>query len=57
MEMTDGEWFWYAGLIHFIEKYNVRVAPEFVEHAARHGLRVNKDSLPPAQYEFSYFDK
>src|ERR1043166_9688833 len=21
--LTDGEWFWYAGLIHFVEKYNV----------------------------------
>ena len=55
--MTDGEWFWYAGLIHFIEKYNVRVPAEFIAHAARHGWRVNKEALPPVQYEFSYFDK
>jgi len=55
-EMTDGEWFWYAGLIHFIEKYNVRVSPEFVARAARQGWRVHKEALPPAQYEFSYFD-
>ena len=54
-EMTDGTWFWYAGLVHFIEKYNVRVAPEFVQHAARQGWRVNKESVRPGPYECSYF--
>src|SRR4051812_13540314 len=29
-EMTDGIWFWYAGLIHFVEKYHVRLPEEFV---------------------------
>lgn len=54
-EMTDGVWFWYAGLIHFIEKYNVRVPEEFIQHAARNGWRVNKDRIPPAHYDCSYF--
>jgi hypothetical protein len=53
-EMTDGTWFWYAGLIHFIEKYNVRVAEEFVRHAARQGWRVDKALIPPYRYDCSY---
>src|SRR5262245_43193301 len=55
-EMTDGVWFWYAGLIHFVEKYNVRVPAAFVEHAARHGWRVDREAIPVARYEFSYFE-
>ena len=31
--MTDGVWFRYAGLIHFIEKYNLRVPQEFIDRA------------------------
>jgi hypothetical protein len=54
-EMTDGTWFWYAGLIYFIEKYNVQVPDEFVQHAARHGWRVNKDRIPAYRYDCSYF--
>ena len=53
--LTDGEWFWYAGLIHFIEKYNVRVPQEFAEHAARQGWCVTKDAVPRRRYDFSYF--
>jgi len=54
-EMTDGVWFWYAGLIHFIEKYNLRVPAQFVEHAALHNWRVEKTLLPADRYDFSYF--
>jgi hypothetical protein len=54
-EMTDGEWFWYAALIHMVEKYNVRLPEEFVRHAARNGWRVNPERVPPARYECSYF--
>lgn len=53
--MTDGLWFWPAGLIHFIEKYNVRVADEFVEHAAHQGWSVQKEAVPRHTYDFSYF--
>jgi hypothetical protein len=53
--LTDGEWFWPAGLIHFIEKYNLRVPREFVEHAARHGWRVDRQAVPRRRYDFSYF--
>jgi hypothetical protein len=52
--MTDGEWFWYAGLIHFIEEYNVRVSPESVEHAARRNWVVDRDRIPQRAYDFSY---
>jgi hypothetical protein len=56
-EMTDGIWFWYAGLIHFIQKYNVRVPEEFVHHAAQHGWQVDKTTIPPARYDCSYFEQ
>src|SRR5688572_19355087 len=52
--LTDGVWFWNAGLIHFIEKYNVPVSEEFVAHAARNNWRVNKDAVPRRSYDFSY---
>jgi hypothetical protein len=54
-EMTDGTWFWYAGLIHFVEKYHVRLPEDFVRHAARQGWRVQKERIPPQRYEWSYF--
>src|SRR5207248_2108976 len=53
--MTDGGWFWHAGLIHFIEKYHVRVAPEFMAHAAREHWQVHKETIPRLRYDFSYF--
>jgi hypothetical protein len=54
-EMSDGTWFWYAGLIYFVEKYNVKLPDEFIEHAARNGWRVDRDAIPPANYECDYF--
>jgi hypothetical protein len=54
--LTDGEWFWYAGLIHFVEKYNVRLPQEFLDFAGLHGWRVEKDRVPRRRYDFSYFD-
>jgi len=56
-EMTDGEWFWFAGLIHFVEKYNVRLPAEFLRHAAAHGWRVAKETVPAANYHYSYFEE
>ncbi len=56
-EMTDGEWFWFAGLIHFVEKYNVRLPEEFLRHAAAHGWRVAKEAVPAADYRYSYFEE
>lgn len=56
-EMTDGEWFWFAGLIHFVEKYNVRLPEEFLRHAAAHGWRVAKEAVPAANYSYSYFEE
>jgi hypothetical protein len=54
--LTDGTWFWYAGLIYFMERYNVRVPQEFVEHASQQGWWVNKDTVPRRRYDFSYFE-
>jgi hypothetical protein len=42
--MTDGTWLWPAGLIYFIEKYNLRVPREFIEHAAATGWRVDREA-------------
>jgi hypothetical protein len=53
--MTDGVWFWYAGLIHFIEKYNVRLPQEFLDHAVGQGWRVKREAIAAGPYEFSYF--
>jgi len=53
--LTDGVWFWPAGLIHFVERYNVRLPEEFVEHAARAGWTVNKEAVPRCRYDWSYF--
>jgi hypothetical protein len=55
-EMTDGTWFWYAGLIHFLGRYNVRVPEAFVHHAARQNWRVPKAAVSAVRYECSYFE-
>lgn len=51
--MTDGTWFWPAGLIHFVEKYNVAVPTEFVEHAARNGWRVG-EAVDAGEFDYDY---
>jgi len=53
--MGDGEWFWYAGLIYFVEKYNVRLPEEFVQHAEDQGWRVSQPLDKNCNYVFSYF--
>lgn len=52
--MTDGVWFWPAGLIHFIEKYNVRVPQEFIDHAKSRAWRIDRASLSQGSYEYDY---
>jgi hypothetical protein len=52
--MTDGVWFWPAGLIYFIEKYNVMVPREFVEHAARQSWRVDEEAVRSGAYDYDY---
>jgi hypothetical protein len=54
--LTDGVWFWHAGLIHFVEKYHVRVPDELIAHAASRGWRVDRDAVPRVAYDDSYFD-
>jgi hypothetical protein len=52
--MTDGVWLWPAGLIYFIEKYNVRVPQEFIEYAANHGWRVDRELVAQGVYDYDY---
>ncbi|GAA3855095.1 hypothetical protein ACWEP2_13730 [Streptomyces sp. NPDC004279] len=35
--LTDGEWFWYPDLAHYVERYHVPVDDRFVEHARLRG--------------------
>jgi hypothetical protein len=52
--MTDGVWLWPAGLIYFVEKYNVRLPQEFIDHAARNHWRVDRDSVAQGVYDYDY---
>jgi hypothetical protein len=52
--MTDGVWFWPAGLIHFIEKYNVMVPREFIEYASGNNWRVEKERVSQGMYDYDY---
>jgi hypothetical protein len=53
--LGDGVWFWYAGLIYFVEKYNVRLPDEFVRHAADQGWQVTRPLDAGVRYAYSYF--
>ena len=53
--MTDRVWSRYAGLIHFIEKYNLRVPQEFIDHAPRARWRATVELNPEWRYDYSYF--
>jgi len=55
--MGDGVWFWYAGLIYFVEKYNVRLPEEFIQHAAEQNWRVSQPLDANCRYVFSYFSE
>ncbi|MEU8795325.1 hypothetical protein [Streptomyces sp. NPDC048643] len=35
--LTDGEWFWYTDLAHYVERYHVSLDVEFVDHARGRG--------------------
>jgi|ERR1043165_2898221 hypothetical protein len=52
--MTDGVWFWPAGLIYFIEKYHVVVPAEFIEHAATNNWHVDKELVRQGIYDYEY---
>jgi hypothetical protein len=52
--MTDGVWFWHAGLIHFVERYNVRLPDEFMVHAAAQNWVVDREAIPHRLYDYSY---
>jgi len=53
--MGDGVWFWPAGLIHFVERYNVRLPDDFVRFAADQDWRVTRPPDPTCHYVYSYF--
>ncbi|HKI35649.1 MAG TPA: hypothetical protein VKA46_27585 [Gemmataceae bacterium] len=52
--MTDGVWLWPAGLIYFIEKYNVRVPQAFIDHAKANGWRVDRESVARGVYDYDF---
>ncbi len=52
--MTDGVWYWPAGLIHFIEVYNVTLPREFVDQARRNNWRVEKERVAESSYDFEF---
>ncbi|MFE4649771.1 hypothetical protein [Streptomyces sp. NPDC056707] len=31
--LTDGQWFWYSDLAHYVEQYHVALDERFVQHA------------------------
>ncbi|MET9516027.1 hypothetical protein [Streptomyces sp. NPDC002994] len=33
--LTDGQWFWYSDLAHYVERYHVAVNEQFLQHARR----------------------
>ncbi|MFF8911120.1 hypothetical protein [Streptomyces olivaceoviridis] len=33
---TDGEWFWYSDLAHYVERYHVPLDEIFIDHARAH---------------------
>ena len=55
-EMTDGIWFWPAGLIYFIERYNVIVPDEVIDHAREQNWKIDRDLLMNLCFETSYFE-
>ena len=46
-----------AGLIYFVEKYNVRLPDEFVRHAVDQDWRVSCPLAKGVRYVYSYFDE
>ncbi|MFK0288435.1 hypothetical protein ACIQVL_49370 [Streptomyces sp. NPDC090499] len=35
--LTDGEWFWYTDLAHYVERYHVLLDARFIDHARGRG--------------------
>jgi hypothetical protein len=44
-ELTDGEWLWPEGLAHYLERHEVRLPDEFVEHARRRFAKVSEEEI------------
>ncbi|WP_112724808.1 hypothetical protein [Micromonospora noduli] len=40
--LTDGEWSWPSDLSYYVQKYQVGLPEEFLQHAAARGWRVQK---------------
>jgi hypothetical protein len=52
--LTDGVWLWPAGLIYFVEHYNVRLPQEFLDHAARNNWQIDKEAVARGEYDYDY---
>ena len=52
--MTDGTWFWPAGLIYFVERYHVTLPQNFLDHAAKNDWLVNKATVRQGLYDYEY---
>ncbi len=52
--LTDGVWFWPAGLIYFVEQYNVRLPQEFIDHAVRNNWQIDKEAVSRGEYDYDF---
>lgn len=55
--MTDGDWFWYSGLIYFVQRYNLLLPTRFVESARAKNWKVDAELVQNCDYDYSYFDQ
>lgn len=44
-ELTDGEWLWPDGLVHYLEAHDVRLPAEFVAHARERDGKVLEEEI------------
>jgi hypothetical protein len=52
--LTDGTYFWPAGLAYFVERYNVRLPQEFLDHAASNGWKVDEARASRGYFDYDY---
>ena len=58
-DLSDGTWVWPQGLAHYVEKHQVILPAEFVEHLKANGFRVNcnltSQDLESLQHDFGFW--
>ena len=52
--LTDGTYFWPAALGYFVERYNVRLPQEFLDHAASNGWKVDEARASRGYFDYDY---